>query len=80
MVFKIDSFKAWERPSVADMEKMVCQGTVSVSIRINDCIKNYESGIIFDGENSTCGCSHIGGTNHAVALVGYGTDPEGVDC
>lgn len=80
MAFKIDAFKAWERPTTADMEKLVCQGAVSVSIRINDCIKNYQSGIIYDGENSTCGCSSIGGTNHAVALVGFGTDPENTEC
>ena len=80
MAFKIDGFKAWERPTTADIEKLVCQGTVSVSIRINDCIKQYQSGIIYDGVNSTCGCSDIGGTNHAVAIVGYGTDHENTEC
>lgn len=44
-------------------------------MRINDCIKNYAGGIIWDGdENATCGCSNVGGTNHAVAIVGFGTD------
>lgn len=47
-VFKIDTFKAWERARTVDMEKLVCQGTVSVSIRINKCVKNYKSGIIYD--------------------------------
>jgi hypothetical protein len=41
MVYKIDAFKAWERARTVDIEKMVCSGTVSVSIRINECIKNY---------------------------------------
>ena len=75
MVFKIDGFKAYERPTVLDVEKLACQGAVSVSMRINDCIKNYAGGIIYDGdENSTCGCSNVGGTNHAVAIVGFGED------
>lgn len=78
-VFKIDSFKAWERPTTEDMEKLVCQGTVSVSIRINDCIKLYKSGIIYDGD-SVCGCGNIGGTNHAVAIVGYGVEHENEVC
>lgn len=65
----------------ADLEKLVCQGTVSVSMRINDCIKNYQSGVIYDGGNSTtCGCSAIGGTNHAVAIVGFGVDPTSEPC
>ena len=80
MVFKIDSFKVWERPTNADIEKLVCQGAVSVSMRINDCIKNYQSGIIYDGGNSTCGCSKFGGTNHAVSIVGYGTDHTNLVC
>ena len=76
MVFKIDHFKAYEIALNSDIEKLVCQGVVSVSIRINDCIKNYKSGIIYDGGNHTCGCSTIGGTNHAVAIVGFGRDFE----
>jgi C1A family cysteine protease len=63
------------------MEKLVCQGAVSTSIRINDCIKNYAGGIIWDGdENATCGCSNVGGTNHAVAIVGYGVDHSNEIC
>lgn len=80
MVFQINTFKAYEEPSNADIEKLVCQGVVSVSFRINDCIKNYKSGIIFDGANSTCGCSRVGGTNHAVAIVGFGEDPLNAEC
>jgi hypothetical protein len=34
MAYKIDAFKAWERARTVDLEKMVCQGTVSVSIRM----------------------------------------------
>jgi hypothetical protein len=55
------------------MEKLVCHGTVSVSIRINDCIKNYKSGVIYDGDGK-CGCSKVKSGNHAVSIVGFGTD------
>lgn len=80
MVYKIDAFKAWERSRTVDLEKLVCQGTVSVSIRINECIKNYQSGIIYDQDGS-CGCSfNGGGTNHAVAIVGFGTDTTNKVC
>ena len=79
-VFKIDTFKAWERARTVDIEKLVCQGTVSVSIRINKCVKNYKSGIIYDNDKS-CGCTFYGGgTNHAVAIVGYGTDKTNTMC
>jgi hypothetical protein len=49
-VFQIDNFKAYERMDNEDLEKLVCQGAVSVSFRINDCIKNYQGGIIYDGD------------------------------
>lgn len=75
MLFKIDAFKAYERMNNADLEKLVCQGAVSVSIRINNCIKNYKSGILHD-EDGKCGCTFYGGgTNHAVAIVGFGEEP-----
>ena len=59
----------------ADLQKLVCQGAVSASIRINDCIKNYESGIITD-KGGVCGCSKPASTNHAVTIVGFGRDFE----
>mmetsp|Transcript_55840 Transcript_55840/g.76959 ORF Transcript_55840/g.76959 Transcript_55840/m.76959 type:complete len:97 (+) Transcript_55840:872-1162(+) len=49
---------------------------------MNDCIKNYESGIITD-TNGECGCSHTRGTNHAVTIVGVGQDfsiRRGTEC
>lgn len=39
-----------------DLKRLACRGVVSVGMRINTCIKNYESGIIYDGDAS-CGCS-----------------------
>jgi hypothetical protein len=42
-------------------------------MKINKCIKHYVSGII-DDRKGHCGCSTKGGPNHAVALVGFGTD------
>lgn len=76
-MFQIGSFKGYELPLTSDIEKLVCLGSVAVSIRINDCIKNYKSGIITEGPKMACGCSSIGGTNHAVAIVGYGEE-EGI--
>jgi hypothetical protein len=76
MVFKTGGFKAYERVTNTDLEKLVCQGTVSVSIRINNCLKSYKSGILYDGDGK-CGCtSTVGGTNHAVAIVGFGEEKE----
>jgi C1A family cysteine protease len=78
LVFKSSAFKAYERVTNADLEKLVCQGTVSVSIRINNCLKNYKGGILYDGDGK-CGCTNtVGGTNHAVAIVGYGELQEDV--
>lgn len=57
------------------MEKLLCKGAVAVPMRINTCIKHYVSGIIDDREGA-CGCSTSGGPNHAVVLVGFGTDPN----
>eukprot|EP00347_Sterkiella_histriomuscorum_P022988 403336383 len=77
--YQISAFKAFEKINNADLEKLVCQGTVSISIRINDCIKNYKSGVLYDGDGS-CGCSKIKSTNHAVAIVGFGRDEENPVC
>jgi hypothetical protein len=41
-----------------DLERLACHGVVSVGIRINDCTKNYVSGIMYDGDDS-CGCTKI---------------------
>jgi len=41
MVFQIDHFKVYENMINDDLWKLVCQGAVSASFRINDCIKNY---------------------------------------
>ena len=61
-----------------DLSRLVCGGVVTVSMRINNCIKNYESGIIDDREGA-CGCSWPQMTNHAVAIVGFGEDYTIVD-
>jgi hypothetical protein len=72
-IMKIDQFKAYNHLVPRDLEKLVCKGVVGVPMRINKCIKHYISGII-DDRNGACGCSKVGGPNHAVALVGFGTD------
>ena len=74
-LYQIDHYKVYENLNNADLEKLVCHGVVSVSIRINDCIKSYKKGIITD-KNNVCGCSKLTSTNHAVAIVGFGRDPS----
>lgn len=71
VVFQIDSFKVYNHVTKRDLEKLACEGVVAVPFRINRCIKHYISGII-DDRDGLCGCSQIGGPNHAVALVGFG--------
>ena len=61
------------------MRRLVCLGAVSVPFFMNDCIKNYESGILTDNNNE-CGCSKDLGINHAVAIVGFGQDPNNLGC
>ena len=41
---------------------------------MNDCIKNYQSGVIYDGPGGVCGCSSVPSTNHAALIVGFGVD------
>jgi hypothetical protein len=65
----------YENMNNADLERLVCHGVISVSMRINDCIKNYKGGIITD-KDGVCGCSKQASTNHAVAIVGFGRDFE----
>lgn len=77
--FELDDFKIFEYPLNQDLAMLVCQGSVSVSFYINDCIKNYESGIITDF-NGECGCSELLTTNHAVAIVGFGVDGAAKIC
>ena len=62
-----------------DLALLVCQGAVSTGFFINDCIKNYESGILTDFNNE-CGCSELKTTNHAVAIVGFGVDGLNTVC
>ena len=73
MVFKPDGYKAYNHLTKKDLEKLSCEGVVAVGMRINLCIKHYQTGII-DDRKGDCGCSHYPGPNHAVALVGFGTD------
>jgi len=77
--FELDDFKIFEYPLNEDLAMLVCQGAVSVSFYINDCIKNYESGIITDFDDE-CGCSKLLTTNHAVAIVGFGVDGLSTNC
>ena len=60
------------------MKNLVCQGAVSIHFYVNDCIKNYASGIITDFEGE-CDCSGHG-FNHAVTIVGHGTDVSNAAC
>mmetsp|Transcript_38131 Transcript_38131/g.36484 ORF Transcript_38131/g.36484 Transcript_38131/m.36484 type:complete len:109 (-) Transcript_38131:162-488(-) len=78
-VFDIDMFKVYEYMTNEDLKRLACRGAVSVNVRINDCIKNYESGVIYDGDNS-CDCSQMLTTNHAVAIVGFGVDFKNTQC
>ena len=71
ILFKIDQFKVYNHVTIRDLEKLSCKGVVAVPFRINKCIKHYISGII-DDRDGLCGCSQLGGPNHAVALVGFG--------
>eukprot|EP00349_Pseudokeronopsis_sp_Brazil_P001464 CAMPEP_0202961830 /NCGR_PEP_ID=MMETSP1396-20130829/5916_1 /ASSEMBLY_ACC=CAM_ASM_000872 /TAXON_ID= /ORGANISM="Pseudokeronopsis sp., Strain Brazil" /LENGTH=74 /DNA_ID=CAMNT_0049681961 /DNA_START=833 /DNA_END=1057 /DNA_ORIENTATION=+ len=72
-------FKAYEYLQNSDLRRLACKGVLAVNVRINDCIKNYQSGVIFDGDGS-CGCSNYQVTNHAVALVGLGVDFRNEHC
>lgn len=66
----IKDFKMFEQVRNDDLKKLSCQGAISTYFYINDCIKNYSSGIITDFNNE-CGCSDRG-ANHAVTIVGFG--------
>ena len=77
--YQLEEFKVFEYPLNEDLARLVCQGTVSVSFYINDCIKNYSSGIITDFDNE-CGCTELKTSNHAVAIVGFGVDGLGKKC
>ena len=71
--YQLDDFKIFSYPLNEDLALLVCQGAVSVGFFINDCIKNYASGILTDFNNE-CGCSQLKTTNHAVAIIGFGVD------
>jgi KDEL-tailed cysteine endopeptidase len=46
---------------------------------INNCIKNYKSGVVTDFKGE-CGCTGLR-QNHAVTIVGFGQDTsEGILC
>ena len=77
--FELEEFKIFEYPLGLDLAKLVCQGAVSSNFFINDCIKNYESGIITD-TNGECGCSRTFSSNHAVTIVGFGVDGLAKSC
>lgn len=76
---EIGDFKVFQRINNTDLKHLVCLGAVSVPFYINDCIKNYASGIITDTHNE-CGCTRPETWNHAVTIVGYGQDPTFVQC
>ena len=77
--FQIEDFKIFAYPLKEDLAKLVCHGAVSAGFFMNDCIKNYSSGILTDF-NGECGCSHLQTTNHAVAIVGFGVDGLNEQC
>jgi hypothetical protein len=68
--FQLNDFKVFSKVLNQDLKTLVCQGAVSVPFTINDCIKNYSTGIITDAEGE-CGCSGQK-ENHAVTIVGFG--------
>ncbi len=45
-------------------------GPISVAIAVPDTLMNYKSGVYDDKK----GCDGSGGQDHAVLVVGYGTD------
>ena len=77
-VVSIADFKIFERLINDDLKKLTCQGALSAYFYINDCIKNYSSGIITDF-NRECECSGKG-ANHAVTIVGFGQDGLQTHC
>jgi len=44
----ISDFKIFERLLNEDLKRLTCQGALSTYFYINECIKNYSSGIITD--------------------------------
>ncbi|XP_017836556.1 zingipain-2-like [Drosophila busckii] len=69
----LTSYKFIQRHNEAAMlQALVDEGPLLVSVWVTDLFQSYRNGIFFD---STC---NLGKTNHAVLLVGYGTDPNGV--
>ena len=69
--YQLDDFKIFSNVLNKDMRKLVCQGAVSVNFFMNDCIKQYASGVLTDN-NDECGCSKDLAINHAVTIVGFG--------
>lgn len=53
------------------IQEAVAVQPVSVCIAVGDAFQFYESGVM----NSTTACENFENINHAVLLVGYGTDP-----
>ena len=74
---KIRAYR-WLTPGDEDMLKVAVAliGPISVSIMATDNFFFYKSGVFYD-----TGCRPSGqmAINHAVALVGYGSDPAGGD-
>ena len=77
--YELEEFKLFERVVNTDMKTLVCQGAISVPFYVNDCIKNYASGIITDNHGE-CGCSKSLSFNHAVTVVGFGQDNGAEGC
>ena len=49
-------------------------GPIAASIRVTESFIGYSSGIFLDGK-----CFYKKAPNHAVLVVGYGSDPDGTD-
>ena len=58
-----------------NLKKTVCMfGPIVAKIYVTGNFMGYSSGIFYD---TTCFATRV--TNHAVLVVGYGTDPSGAD-
>ena len=74
---KIHAYQ-WLTPGDEVMLKVAVAliGPISVSVKATDNFFFYKSGVFYD---TGCRPSEQGMINHAVALVGYGSDPAGGD-
>ncbi|MEA3522102.1 MAG: C1 family peptidase [Campylobacterota bacterium] len=72
-------FNSWGRVDVNDtlgiQAALSTYGVIDVAVNVTDDWENYSGGIFSDTQTG-CPNGDYTTTNHAVALVGWGTDPE----